>query len=46
MTSPFHDIRPLAAPAIPEVREYRACFSDKDVPSNVWSDILSATVTP
>ena len=46
MASPFHDIRPLAAPAIPEVREFRACFSDKDVPSNAWSDILSATVTP
>ena len=30
----------------PEVREYRACFSDKDVPTNLWSDILPVTVTP
>ena len=45
-TPRFHDTRPLATAGAPEVREYRACFMDKDIPSNVWGAILSVTVTP
>ena len=44
--SPFVDVRPLTAPNTPEVREYRACYMDKDTPTNVWSDVLVVTVQP
>ena len=46
LNPPFNDPRPLAHAGVPEVREYRACYIDDEVPSNVWSTILSVTVTP
>ena len=46
LTPPFDDARPLAHPGVPEVREYRACHVDKEIPTNLWSDVLVVTVTP
>ena len=43
--SPFVDARQLATAGRPETREYRACYLDKDTPTNVWSPVLVVTVT-
>jgi hypothetical protein len=44
--SPFVDSRPLATPSTPEVREYRACYLDKETPTLDWSAVLVVTVQP
>ncbi|TLD70201.1 hypothetical protein FEM03_13505 [Phragmitibacter flavus] len=44
--SPYVDTRPLTTPDIPEVREYRACYLDKEQPTQQWSDVLIITVQP
>ena len=43
--SPWVDTRHLAVPNTPEVREYRMCHLDGDIPLNNWSDVLVVTVT-
>ena len=44
--SPYVDTRPLAAPGVPEIREYRMCHMDGDTPLLNWSDIAVVTVVP
>ena len=41
-TSPYHDVRPLAVPGVPEKRRYRFCFWD-GTPSNVWTSVYEVT---
>jgi hypothetical protein len=41
-TSPYHDVRPLAVPGVPEKRRYRFCFWD-GTPSNVWTATYEVT---
>jgi len=41
-TSPYHDVRPLAVPGVPEKRRYRFCFWD-GTPSNVWTAVFEVT---
>jgi hypothetical protein len=42
--SPYIDTRPLANPAVPEVREFRCRAVLHDVEIAVWSDTVSVTV--
>lgn len=44
--SPFTDTRPLANANTPEIREYRACYLDKESPTWEWSHLLVVTVQP
>jgi hypothetical protein len=46
LNSPFVDTLPLAHPGVPEIREYRACHVDKEIPTNIWIVILVVTVNP
>ena len=41
-TSPYHDVRPLAVPGVPEKRRYRFCFWD-GTPSNAWTAVYEVT---
>lgn len=44
--SPYADTRPLAVSNVPEIREYRACYLEKDRPTLEWSALLVITVQP
>jgi hypothetical protein len=44
--SPFVDTRPLAAPGMPETREYRAAYLDGDTALTGYSQVVQVTVTP
>jgi hypothetical protein len=44
--SPFVDHRSLSVPGQAEMREYRACYLDRDVPQDEWSQTLTVTVMP
>lgn len=46
VNSPYTDSRELLVPGVAEVREYRAMFWDKGVPSGVWCDVARVTVSP
>jgi hypothetical protein len=41
-SSPYHDVRPLAAAGQPEKRRYRFCYWD-NVPTNVWTPVYEVT---
>jgi hypothetical protein len=41
-SSPYHDVRPLAAVGVPEMRRYRFCFWD-NTPTNVWTATFEVT---